>query len=451
MFIKLKNKLNSMGENNRIVISNIIGSFIVKGGALIVSMCTMPAYINFFNNEMVLGIWYTLLSIINWILYFDLGIGNGLRNHLARVLSIKEAKKSDEARRYISSAYFSVGAISILLMIILAFLALIVDWNMLLNITSSQVSANALKVSVLIVFFGIILQLFLKNITSVLYAIQKSSVNNLLSLLTSIITLFFVLVLPSRDNDSNMIMMAIIHTVAVALPLLIATVIIFCGKLKTISPSLKYVDKEHSQGVLSLGGNFLFAQIAYMVIMSTNELLITKLSGSQYVVEYQAYYKIFSLVSTTFSLMLTPLWSAITKAVAEKQKQWVNTTYKRFLFFAGMFSILEFFIVAFIEFIIKVWLKDDFTCEISYVSATMMAIICCLMMFNSVLSSVSNGTGKLRVQVGCFVIGALLKAPLSILGVYLLNSWNGVLLSNILCMSIYTIVQPIVYRNEIKL
>lgn len=451
MLIKLKNKLNSMRENNRIVFINIIGAFLVKGGALIVSMCTLPAYIAFFHNEIVLGIWYTLLSIINWVLYFDLGIGNGLRNHLTRVISIKETQNSNEARKYISSAYFSVGVISILLMVALAFLALIVDWNILLNITTSQVSAKALKISVLIVFGGIILQLFLRNINSVLYAIQKSSINNFLSLLTSIITLFFVLIIPSKDNDSNMIMMAIIHTVAVTLPLFVATIVVFGGKLKNISPSFKYVDKIHSQGVLSLGGKFLFAQIAYMIIMSTNELLITKLCGSQYVVEYQAYYKILSLISTTFSLMLTPLWSAITKAIAEKQKQWVNTIYKKFTLFAGLFSIVELLIVVFIDFIIKVWLKDDFTSEISYVSATMMAIICCLMMFNSVLSSVSNGTGKLRAQVVCFVLGALLKIPLSILGVYFLHSWNGVLLSNILCMSIYTIVQPIIYKKEIKL
>ena len=121
------------------------------------------------------------------------------------------------------------------------------------------------------------------------------------------------------------------------------------------------------------------------------------------------------------------------------------------MLFAGLFSIVELLIVVFIDFIIKVWLKDDFTSEISYVSATMMAIICCLMIFNSVLSSVSNGTGKLRAQVVCFVLGALLKIPLSILGVYFLHSWNGVLLSNILCMSIYTIVQPIIYKKEIKL
>ena len=260
-----------------------------------------------------------------------------------------------------------------------------------------------------------------------------------------------VLIIPSRDNDRNMIIMAIIHFVAVTLPLLVATMVVFGGKLKKNSPSIKWVDKKHSCEVLSLGGKFLFAQITYMVIMSTNELLITKLSGSQYVVEYQAYYKIFSLISTTFMLMLTPLWSAITKAIAEKQKKWIVSIYRKFMFVAGVFSAIELLIIMFTESIIKIWLKDNFTGNISYLSASMMALICCLMMFNSVLSSFSNGTGRLRTQVVCFALGAILKIPLSILCVNLLNSWDGVLVANIVCMGIYTIIQPITYKKELLL
>ena len=449
MLSNLKNKIRSMGENNRIVFSNIVGAFIIKGGALVISMFTLPAYIAFFNNEIVLGVWYTLLSIINWVLYFDFGIGNGLRNHLTNVLSLKDNYNRDEAKRYISSAYFSVGSISILLILVFSVLSFVVDWNTALNIAISEVSAKALKVAVLIVFIGIILQLLLRNINSILYAMQKSSVNNLLSLFTSIITLIMVLVVPSEDNNRNMIVMAIVHSIASILPLFIATIVVFGGKCKQISPSMKYVDKSHSLQVLSLGGRFLFAQIAYMVIMSTNELLITRLSGSQYVVEYQAYYKLFSLISTTFTLMLTPLWSAITKAIAEKQMSWVNSIYRKFMLIAGVFSIIELIVVVLVKPIIKIWLKDDFTTNISHLSAGMTALICCLMMFNSVLSSVSNGTGRLKTQVVCFVLGAVLKVPLSILCVDLCNSWNGVLAANIFCMGIYTIIQPITYRKEL--
>ena len=110
MFDKLKAKITNLSDNDKIVYRNVIGAFLVKGGALVVSLCTLPAYISFFNNEEVLGVWYTILSLLNWILNFDLGIGNGLRNHLSESLSLGD---KEETKRYISSAYFSIGIIII--------------------------------------------------------------------------------------------------------------------------------------------------------------------------------------------------------------------------------------------------------------------------------------------------------------------------------------------------
>ena len=55
MLDKIKQKLSNASDNDKIVYRNVIGSFIVKGGALFVSLFTLPAYIKFFNNDIVLG------------------------------------------------------------------------------------------------------------------------------------------------------------------------------------------------------------------------------------------------------------------------------------------------------------------------------------------------------------------------------------------------------------
>lgn len=440
MIKKVLEKFRNAGENDKIVYKNVFGAFIVKGCALFVTLYTLPTYIKFFNNDEVLGLWFTILSLLNWILNFDLGIGNGLRNHLSTAISLGN---KEDVKRYISSAYISIGVIVTALSLIFPFVVYKFDLNRLLSIEKSEISPDALYITAVIVFVGVMIQFWLKLINSVLYALQKSSINNFLVLCTNVMILIAAAVFPSGTNDTNIIVMAVVHAVAVALPLLVATILVFSKKLRYAIPRIKSFSKEHGKKVLSLGGIFFFIQIAYMVIMSTNEFLIAKTSGNADVVDYQAYYKLFSLASTVFALALTPLWSVITKAKAENNIGWIKSTYKKFMLLAGLFCSGEFIIVLIMEPLMKLWLGAEALPEISYFSGIMCALLGCAMIMNGVFSNIANGTGELKVQAICFGVGAVLKVPLSYFLAGILGSWNGVVLANIICMGIYCVIQPI--------
>ena len=165
-------------------------------------------------------------------------------------------------KKYISSAYIAITCLVLLIGTIFSIVFNYLNWNVILNIQTDIVSSKALLVAVQITFLGIMLQLILRLITSILYALQLSSVNNFLSLCTSILTLIFVLVLPSKSNDENIILMAIIHAGAVVIPLILATLIVFLQqRKKNLGPSLKMFSFQHAKEVLSLGGTFLYVQI----------------------------------------------------------------------------------------------------------------------------------------------------------------------------------------------
>lgn len=434
----IKKKIHT-NENNRTIFYNTLGAFLVKGGALIVSLFTMPAYLRYFEDQQILGIWFTILSVLSWILTFDLGIGNGLRNHLVPALVKKEEEK---IKSYISSAYVIIGSIVLLAIFISSIIFKYINWNVLFNITTDAISKDTLKTTVIIVFSGIMLQFLFKLITSILYAMQKSAINNLLRLLSSVIVLLYVSLAGSSDIETNLISLAVVNVLAVNIPLLLTTILIFSKKLKGCKPELKYFNKKYARDVVKLGGIFFWVQIMYMIITMTNEFFITLLTEPSMVVEYQIYNKLFTLIGTIFTLALTPIWSAVTKAVAEQNYSWIKKLYKILKLMALLAVFCEFGMIMILQYGINLWLGDK-AIQANYYYAVVFALFGSILIWNGVLSSIANGFGELRIQSIFFTIGALIKVPAAWILVELLNSWIGVIVANIISMSLYCIIQPL--------
>jgi O-antigen/teichoic acid export membrane protein len=95
---KLKRLWSDQDERNLLI--HIALAFGVKGLALVLSFFSMPLYIRFFGNDDVLGLWYTILSMLSWVHICDLGLGNGLRNRLTEALAVGDTEK---AKRFVSS------------------------------------------------------------------------------------------------------------------------------------------------------------------------------------------------------------------------------------------------------------------------------------------------------------------------------------------------------------
>ena len=81
-------------KDNRLLLINIFGNYLIKGGAMIVSILIMPAYIKYFKSESALGMWFTITQLLNWIMLLDFGIGSGIRNKIIEPLQNKTTKES---------------------------------------------------------------------------------------------------------------------------------------------------------------------------------------------------------------------------------------------------------------------------------------------------------------------------------------------------------------------
>ena len=433
----INNKRNGLDKDDKNIIINIIESFGIKGLSLILSFFTMPIYIRFFENQTVLGVWYTLLSVMNWVTFFDLGLGNGLRNKLPFLLINNDVKKT---REYISSTYFSVLMISGLWAIVGNILISLLNWNSILNISSKTISDSAIILSLRIVLLGILVQFIFKLITSILYAMQKPAVTNFLTLLTTVLTLAIVSISPSENASKNLVTMSIINAIAINVPYLFATIVVFAKYLKGCFPNIKFFNIKCAKEVTREGLVLLWLSIVWMVISNTNELLISMLSGPADVVTFQAYNKIFSTVGSLFTLALSPMWSAVTKAYAEFKYKWISKTNNFLLKLSLVVFIVELAIVPFLQFAINIWLGKDYII-VNYLIAVIFVISSTLSYVHNVNTSFGNGISYYKVQVIWMTVAAAVDIPLAYFFVNMLRSWVGVTLANIVAIIPYEIIE----------
>lgn len=446
MKIKLNNliPIKLKGKDKEIFISSI-SSLLIKGSGFIISFLSMPLYITYFNDQVVLGMWFTLLSMLSWIFTFDLGLGNGLRNKLVEVLNKGMHVK---AKQYISSTYIVLGITSVIVGIISIIIFPLMDWNRVLNVDSSVISVNVLLISVFILFFGVLINFFLKLINSILYALQKSAINNLLALISSILQLVYIFFAKSASMEENLLKLSIVYIITVNLPLLVATIVVFMTNLKNCKPSFKYSNLRVAKSMLKFGGMFFLVQIVFMIITSTNEIIITNIFGPEQVVDYQVYFRIFMLAGSLFALALTPVWSAVTKAIAEKDFKWLIKL-NRTLFKVTLIAIVgEMLIVPFMQIIINVWLGDS-TIQIKYGYATIFALFGSTYIMNISLTTIANGAGYLKTQLYCYSIGAIFKLPVIYLLKELYDSWIIVVVVNTFILLFFSIVQIIWLKGYI--
>lgn len=437
--MRLINRFRNSSEKDKIVIKNVFGAFLVKGGGLIVSLFTLPIYMRFFADQQILGVWFTILSILSWILNFDLGIGNGLRNNLANALALN-AKK--EAKEYISSAYWMLGIFVIILFVIGNILLQYISWNEVFNVSSEIIPQKDMLNVVQYIFFGIILQFFLRLISAVLYAMQKSAVNNFIGLLSKIFELIMITIISPVSPIKNIKTLSFVYIFTSNIPLLITTLFVFILPLKYSRPNLRCFRKEKARDVLSLGSMFFFCQILYMLIANTNEFFISQYTNPSNVVAYQIYNRLFTLGSVVFMLALTPIWSAVSKAFAEKDYFWLRKLNYKLSKFAMLGILAEFLLIPFLQLIVNFWLKEN-TIQINYFYAISFSLFGSVMIYQSAVSTIANGIGRIKIQAISYALGVIVKVLIIHIGVALTNDWIVVVLANAFILIPYCIIQQV--------
>ena len=426
-----------MGEADRTIAKNVVAAFAIKGGSLLVSLATVPAFMHYFSDNAVLGVWYTLLSVMTWLLSFDLGIGNGLRNRLVGALGRHD---EGECKALVSSAYASVGGICLFFAAVLGILIPFLNWNAIYGIDVSVVDDGTLVYATTCVMVGMAVQLALKNVNSIYYALQKSAVNNFLALCVSLLQLVFILACPHMGSADALKTMSMGYAVLSNMPLLLATVVVFAKDMPYAAPSFRCVTSKAVKSVFGLGIAFFAAQVLYMLIANTNEIFISAFFAAEDVVQYQVYYKIYSIVGMLIGLALTPVWSAVTKAFVEGDYTWLKRLFRRLEMLGLAVAAGELVVVPFTQFLFDIWLGDK-TFAASIPFALVFAAFGAVFAYQNVVAVFANGVGELSTQIKAYCIGVAAKIACILLASSAGLPWIYVIVGDVIALVPFCIMQ----------
>lgn len=430
-------RLRGIQGNTRIVAKNTFYAFVIKGLALAISFFSTPAFIRYFDNNEVLGLWYTLLAMLSWFLTFDLGIGNGIRNHL--VIAIARNDRQD-IRHILSSGIVSSGVISLLIFLIGCIFIYSINLNSMFNISQELIGEPTLRICTILVFLSIMLRFMLTTVSSIFYALQKSAVNNFLALCVSVLLFLYIISFHFENPETALFNVSLAYLLICNLPLIVAGIIIFFREFKDCRPKISFITKAASKKIMSIGAVFFFCQIFYTVIANTNEFFVSHFWSATDTADYGFYYRITMLISMVVSLALTPTWSMITKAYAECNYGWLTKLYRAFKSVGFIIIALQFAIVPFLQPIMNLWLGYG-VLKVETYTAISFACFGATFLYSSMLSAIVCGLAKMRLQLWCYGLGALFKIAFIIFIARISDDWTWVVWSNVLVFLPYCILQ----------
>lgn len=412
----------------------VIYSFGLQAISIIISLLYVPLLLNYLTQEKY-GIWLTLTSIIGWFSFFDIGLGNGMRNKLTESNAVGDQLLGV---KYVSTTYAILICIFSIILLIFHIINPFLNWNIILN--SKSISPQDLYLLTSIVFTFFILRFIVQLIGVIYIADHRPSVNNAVNAVSSIFSLVVVFILTKLSFRGDLVLLGTIITIMPVLLFILLSIYAFKYNYKYLKPSIKSIDFKLNEGLMNLGVKFFLLQVTAVILYSTSSVFISQFYGPKEVVVYNLVFKYYQLPIMVFTIILSPLWSAVTNAYIIEDFVWLKTTMKRLNILSIAF-IACIIVMSFISnYIFKLWIGDQVKVPINL--TILMAIYAMMNVFLAPYSYFINGTGKLKLtMIFSFVGIALYFIAIFIFGKKFNNS-SGVLIAILIPYILFTFIQP---------
>ena len=425
---QIRKKFIGTDSRSKKMYKNTVAMIGIRGVSMILTLISAPIMLHHVDRADY-GVLLTLTSIVGWVGYMDVGLGNGLRNKLPEFLA-----KGDfhSAKKIVSSCYVTLAIYVALIIVIFLIVSPFIDWLGVLNSPTSD--AGEIRGLTNVVFIAFCIQFLFGLINSILFAYQMPAFQSLFTFVGQFIALIALVIQVYVFDVTSVLQIGAVNSIIPPLVLFLGSIGLFRTKLKDIAPSFKLFEFKSVGSILSLGLKFFVLQMITIVLFQANSIIIARVVSPEAVVEYNLAFKYVSLLTMIFTIVITPVWSATTDAYVRKDFEWINKT----LSFSRKVCIASVFIgvlmVLASKFVYGMWLGRG-SIDISYSTTGLIFLYISFEMLYKVYGTIINGTGKVFAQMILTGIIAIIYIPLAI---FLANlcGLSGVLIANVIVFAL---------------
>lgn len=420
--VQIRKKFIGTDSRSKKMYKNTVAMIGIRGISMILTLISAPIMLHHVDRADY-GVLLTLTSIVGWVGYMDVGLGNGLRNKLPEFLA-----KGDfySAKKIVSSCYVTLAIYVALIIVIFLLVSPFVDWLGVLNSPTSD--AGEIQGLTNIVFISFCIQFLFGLINSILFAYQMPAFQSLFTFVGQFIALIALVIQVYVFDVTSVLQIGAVNSMIPPLVLFLGSIGLFRTKLKEIAPSFKLFEFKSVGSILSLGLKFFVLQMITIVLFQANSIIIARVVSPEAVVEYNLAFKYVSLLTMIFTIVITPVWSATTDAYVRKDFAWINKTisFSRKVCIASIF--IGVLMVLASKFVYGIWLGKG-TIDINYSTTGLILLYISFEMLYKVYGTIINGTGKVFAQIILTGVIAIIYIPLAIFFGKLFGL-SGVLIAN---------------------
>lgn len=402
--LRIRTLIADRNPRSKAALRNIILSLVTKCVTVLTSLLLVPMTISYVNPTQY-GIWMTVSSIIAWIAFFDLGLGNGFRNCFAEA----RAKGNEQlAAEYVSTTYFAVGAVISGVFVLFMVLNCFIDWPAVLNVDASY------RVELQRVF-GVVGGFFCLNMvvnifSTLLTADQRPGVAAAINGLGQLCSLGVIFIL-TKTTTGSLTNLALYFSGVPCIVLLTCSLIAFrFTRYRAYAPRRRNIRTGLIKDILSLGIRFFVIYISMLVVFQLINFVLLRELGPDAVTSYNVASRYFNLLFSGSLIVITPFWSAFTDAWHRNDRVWMYNTLHKLERFCIVAAVIGAVMVAISGWFYHIWIGDQVQVDLILTAAVGFYTI--ITVIGNLYTYLIAGLGTIQIQMTIYLISALIAWPL---------------------------------------